>query len=75
MNDINEHIKLANALSGNLKQLISKQNKAIAKLPVDHQEKIKPYQKDIAQAMKTLKNGDLTELQKIIDRHAGTNNR
>jgi len=72
MSDIKEHIKLANALSGNLKKLIKSQNNAIAKLPVDQQEKIKPFQKDIAKAMKTLKTGDLSVLQNIIDKHAGT---
>eukprot|EP01049_Picozoa_sp_SAG25_P003284 SAG25_NODE_188_length_12354_cov_23.716116_6_plen_76_part_00 len=72
MSDIKEHLKMAQALSGNLKKMIQKQNNAISNLPVEHQKKLQPYQKDIAKALQTLKDGDLTGLQQIINTHAGT---
>jgi|APGre2960657373_1045057.scaffolds.fasta_scaffold274106_2 hypothetical protein len=71
--NIEETLKTVNGLTGNLETLLKAQKQALKTLKIEDQAAFIPLNKDINKILRAAKNGDLTAINEIHKKYAGTN--
>lgn len=70
-----EALNLASDLSGKMEQLMKLQQKTIEQLPETERAKLSFVAKDINAITKAVKNGDLSALNKLVEKYADNSNK
>jgi hypothetical protein len=71
--NIEETLKTVNNLTGNLETLLKAQKQALKSLKMEDQAAFIPLNKDINKILKAAKSGDVTAINEIHKKYAGTN--
>jgi hypothetical protein len=70
--NIEETLKTVNNLTGNLETLLKAQKQALKSLKMEDQAAFIPLNKDINKILKAAKSGDITAINEIHKKYAGT---
>ena len=66
---------MLNNMQKTMESLIGEMNGALNQLPENERSKVVEHQSEINRIIQLAKSGDVTQLQKIVESHANTNNK
>lgn len=72
MDNLHEAVNIANDLSKKMNDLMRLYQRSVATLPIAERQKLQSVTDDINKSIKCAESGDLSTLQEIMNKYAGT---